>query len=504
MDEPRQPVIVGVGEVANTDDDRIVHPLELLAEAVDLAAADSGVGRRLLDRVGLVGAAPLSIYSDDDAAAMVAARFDLARLDTIETGYSGAGPLRLLAEAGRRIGAGELDAALLVGGVADASVKRARLRGEDPPAPPTSIWSQGSRHQAPVPAGRRRPVEGPLPAEIAAGAHLPVQLFALIESAMASHPGETWAEHRARLGRLMAPFTEVAAGRGELAWFPRVRTPAELATVRPDNRLVAQPYTKSMCSFPTVDLAAAVLVCAAEVADRLGVPAERRVHPWALATAKERVAPSGWPSMDRAPSLEMAGRHVLDHTGTDAAALAALDLYSCFPAAVQLGLSAFGVPTDDPRPFTLTGGLPYFGGPGASYGLHGLAAAAGHCRRHPGAVVGLTGVGGMPSDFAAGLVSTAPPEVDPSFVELEPPPSPVRTAPPGVGSATGTVVAMTVVHGPDGEAEAAPLVAELADGTRVGARPEDPDLPGAFAEVGLVGREVRLRAHPAGTTYSPA
>ncbi|MCD9623694.1 hypothetical protein [Rhabdothermincola salaria] len=502
MDQARLPVIVGVGEVANTDDDRIVHPLELLAEAVDHAVADSHAGRRLLDRVGLVGATPLSIYSEDRAADLVAARFGLAAADTVETGYTGSGPLRLLAEAGRRIAEGRIEAALLVGGVADASVKRARLRGEDPPAPPTSVWSQGSRHQAPMPSGRRLPVEGPLPAEIRAGAQMPVQLFALIESAMA-RPGESWAGHRARLGALMAPFTATAASRPEVAWFPRARSGADLAEVRPDNRLVAEPYTKSMCSFPTVDLAAAVLVCSVAEADRLGVPVERRVHPWATASVKDPMAPSRWAEMHRSPALGLAARTVLDHTGVDPAAIAAFDLYSCFPAAVQLGLDAFGVALDDPRPFTLTGGLPYFGGPGASYGLHGLAAAARRARADLGEVVALTGVGGMPNDFAAGLLAATPPERAPAFDEPPAPTSTVGPPPEAPVEGVATVVAMTVVHGPDGDAQAAPLVAELDDGARVGARTDDPDLMSQLTDTGLVGRPVRLTASEAGLTYQP-
>ena len=42
-----------------------------------------------------------------------------------------------------------------------------------------------------------------------------------------------------RMGRLFAPFTEVAA-KNPYAWFPKVRSAAELATVTPDNRTVEQ------------------------------------------------------------------------------------------------------------------------------------------------------------------------------------------------------------------------------------------------------------------------
>ncbi len=53
--------------------------------------------------------------------------------------------------------------------------------------------------------------------------------------------------------------------------------------------------------------------------------------------------------------------------------IATFDLYSCFPFPVFAICEALGLTGDDPRGLTLTGGLPYFGGPGNSYSLHGIA-----------------------------------------------------------------------------------------------------------------------------------
>ena len=50
--------------------------------------------------------------------------------------------------------------------------------------------------------------------------------------------------------------------------------------------------------------------------------------------------------------------------------IATFDLYSCFPFPVFVICDALGLDGDDPRGLTLTGGLPYFGGPGNSYSLH--------------------------------------------------------------------------------------------------------------------------------------
>ena len=53
--------------------------------------------------------------------------------------------------------------------------------------------------------------------------------------------------------------------------------------------------------------------------------------------------------------------------------IGALDLYSCFPSAVQIACDEMGIDPDDKRGLTVTGGLPYFGGPGNNYVTHSIA-----------------------------------------------------------------------------------------------------------------------------------
>ena len=66
-----------------------------------------------------------------------------------------------------------------------------------------------------------------------------------------------------------------------------------------------------------------------------------------------------------AKALAMAGRTIED--------IDILDLYSCFPSAVEIACRELGLAEDDPRGLTITGGLPYFGGPGNSYVLHSIS-----------------------------------------------------------------------------------------------------------------------------------
>jgi acetyl-CoA C-acetyltransferase len=507
------PVIVGVGQVANHDDQRIVHPVELLEAASRAALADAGIRP---DQVGAVYATPLSIFTSDDAGRLVGARLGLPTGMRRESGYSGAAPLRLLAEACRSVADGTIAAALVIGGIADASVRRARTLGIDPPAPPTSMWSQGSGGVRD--ARLRAPSFEGFTAEGAAGAGLPAHFFALIESSLGA--GLDPAVHRARLGALLAPFTEAAARRPDVAWFPTVRSAAEIADASVDNRLVAEPYTKRMCSFPTVDLAAAVVVSAGGLA----APSvrARAVRPLALTAAKDPHPPSARPTIHRSGALDRAVAAALARAVAEPADVALFDLYSCFPAAVQMAAAAFGLTDDDPRPRTVTGGLPYFGGPGASYSLHGLVCMVEEIRARPGDLGAVVGLGGMANDFGVAILAGAddgpsapgrpfgrPFGVGGAVEAVEPldlgvvddDPVPLRAS--VSGRVVGVVDAMTVVHDRDGGPTGAPVVARLPDGARVGARAADASLVAAVTGTTLVGREVRLEASGETVVWSP-
>jgi acetyl-CoA C-acetyltransferase len=70
-------------------------------------------------------------------------------------------------------------------------------------------------------------------------------------------------------------------------------------------------------------------------------------------------------------------------------------------ACVELGLRE-----DDSRGLTVTGGLPFFGGPGNNYSLHAIAEMVRRLRERPDAYGLVTANGGYLSKHAAGVYST--------------------------------------------------------------------------------------------------
>jgi acetyl-CoA C-acetyltransferase len=71
-------------------------------------------------------------------------------------------------------------------------------------------------------------------------------------------------------------------------------------------------------------------------------------------------------------------------------------------------IDGFGLAVDDPRGYTLTGGLPFFGGAGNNYSMHAIAEAVTRLRARPGAWAFVGANGGFMSKYSAGVYSTLP------------------------------------------------------------------------------------------------
>ena len=84
------------------------------------------------------------------------------------------------------------------------------------------------------------------------------------------------------------------------------------------------------------------------------------------------------------------------------------DLYSCFPSAVEVACEEFGLAEDDPRGLTVTGGLPYFGGPGNNYVTHAIAEMVSRVRAAPGRFGMVTANGNFLTKHAFGIYGTTP------------------------------------------------------------------------------------------------
>jgi acetyl-CoA C-acetyltransferase len=501
-DPERIPVVVASGQ--SIERDQLVSPVDLMERACEQALAQVPGLRGVIERLTVVdimtrtGPAPATelarrIGAGDRAGGTV------CEVSTI----GGNTPQWLVNRASSDIAAGRLSVTLIAGAEAIRSSRARRTAGL-----PRDDGLTGLPPDTVV--GDDRPGVGP--AETAIGLLAPVHVYPLFESVVGPRAGHAATEHRAAMGRLFAPFTDRAAAHS-YAWFPTSRTATEIATPSPRNRIVCEPYTKLMTAFLGSDQGAALVVCSLAAARRAGVD-DRAVFVWSGAEATDVRYPAERPDPGRSPAIAAAGRALFEAAGLAAGPTASigvddlglLDLYSCFPSAVELAAEALGLAQDDERGLTVTGGLPYFGGPGNNYTAHGIATLTDLLRDGGPDRLGLaTGVGWFITKHALGVYGSSPPpggfhRGDTAGAQARIDGTAVPTALEVDEEQVAAIVAATVVRDHDGAATAAPVIARLSDGRHMALAAEDDEVVvamGALDVPGLVGGSVVVRPGPA-------
>lgn len=483
---PETPCIVGVGQRTwHPDDvgaDGAPEPLVMWEEVARAAADDSAAGPRLLEALDDVEVVYCQTWQYDDPVGRLADRLRAHPARRHYSGIGGTTPQILVQDAAARILAGEVGSVLVVGAEALATQVRVTKAGE------RYLASFAPEEQPPF------PWEAPFhPAELAHALHGAYLAFALFDNARRAHLGVGLPEYRQQIAEMMAPMSTIAAANPN-AWFRTARSADDILTARPDNRMVAYPYTKYMIAVMDVDMAAALVMTSHAEADRMHVPADRRVYLRGWCDAYDPVYVAEHPDLGRSPAMEAASAEALRVAGAGIDDVAHLDLYSCFGSSLNFARDALGLAPDDARPLTVTGGLPYHGGPASNYMTHSLATMVDVLRRDPGALGLVSGVGMSMTKHVFGCYSTEPgplelPDRDAVTARVDAHGvAPVTEAHAGPAS----VATYSVLHGRDGAAESGLAVCDLPDGSRCYARFSDPELlAGAEAEE-LGGRTLHL------------
>jgi len=505
-DPERIPVVVASGQ--SIERDLVVNPVDLMERACEQALGLIPGIRGAIDRLSVVG---VMTRTGPAPATELARRIGASSAACEVTTIGGNTPQWLVNRASSDIAGGRLSVTVIAGAEAIRSSRARRAAGLP--------RDDGDTGLAPDPlVGDGLPGVGP--AEAAISLLVPVHVYPLFESVVAARAGRDAEAHRLAMGRLFAPFTWVAAEH-PCAWFPTVRTVDEIATPTPDNRIVAEPYTKRMTAFLGSDQGAALVVCSLAAARRAGI-ADRAVFVWSGAEATDVRFPTARPDPGRSPAIAAAGRALFAAASEAAGAgmgggmggrsgvgiddLEQLDLYSCFPSAVELAAEALGLATDDRRGLTVTGGLPYFGGPGNNYTTHAIATLTDLLRGAGTRTLGLTtGLGWFITKHSLGIYGSTPPpggfrRGDTTSAQARIDSSAIETAVAVDRPTVATVVAATVIRDGQGEPTGAPLIARLPDGRRMAVAPADHQVVEAMGGLdvpGLVGRSVVVQPGPA-------
>jgi len=478
--DSRLPVLVGAAQLEQRSDDprQSEEPLVRMRAALLAAAEDAG-SRALLARAEAV-CVIRGVWRYGDPARALAEQIGAPGARTLGTPFGGnlvQSAVNLLAA---RIQRGELEVALLTGAENGHSAARARKAGvrlaqtETPGAPDEQVAPDYPMSD---------------PAELARDLERPVQLYPIFENALRHARGESLETHRVRISELWARFNAVAVHNPH-AWLREPLSAEQIRTPSPGNRMVGFPYPKLMNSNSHVDQAAALILCSAGAAQRAGIPRERWLHVHAGSDAHDHLMVSNRADLCSSPAIRLAGRRVLELAGTSVGALRHVDLYSCFPVAVQIAAAELGIP--ESRTLTVTGGLTFGGGPLNNYVMHSIARMRELLLAEPGSRGLVTANGGFLSKHAFAVYSSDPPAgpFRHEDVQAEVDALPRREV---VQDAAGCaeLESYTVMYGADGPA-VAHAACLLPDGRRTWANAHDPDLLGAMTREEFCGRPVAL------------
>jgi acetyl-CoA C-acetyltransferase len=412
--DPRTPVIVGVGQSGERIDDpdyRAMSAVQLAAAAAQAALDDCGANpadvARVIDTVAGVRQFEISheravavLGKSNNYPRSVANRVGANPARAILEVIGGQGPQHLATELAATIAAGDSEVALIFGSDATSTERRFAKAEIKPDFTETVEGSLEDRGYGLEGLFSRYTVAHGL-----VGA--PAQ-YGLLENARRGRIGLSPAEYATQMGELFAPFTGIAA-KNPFSASPVERSPDELITVTDRNRLITDPYPRLLVARDQVNQGAAALLMSVEAARRLGVPEENWVYLRGHADVREQDLLDRR-DLSRSPASVLAVSEALSVAGIGLDDIATFDLYSCFPFPVFNICDGMDLATDDPRGLTLTGGLPYFGGAGNNYSMHGIAETVVQMRSRPGQY-GLVGAnGGIATKYSVGVYSTIPGE----------------------------------------------------------------------------------------------
>ena len=513
MSSDNMPILVGCGQFTQRTAqagkfEESLDPMQLLAIAADRALADTGAAEKLkgrIDNISVVrftadsseaGRLPIGQYNNPPRS--LGNRIGAKAKREYYTAAGGNTPQWLVNRTAEEITNGETTVALLAGSEDLASLMGALNKGvklnwgEDAGGEPTAIGDS------------RR---GSNDIERAHALYFPVNAYPLFENGIRGYKGRSVREHQLAIGNLFSPFSKVAAA-NQYSWFPKFRSPEEIAAPSESNRYVGFPYTKYMNAVIQVDMSAAIVMTNVKTARELGIAEDKWVYLHGCADATDIWHVSERVNYYSSPAIRMMGTKALAMAGKSVKDMDFIDLYSCFPSAVQIGCAELGIAEDDPRGLTVTGGLPYFGGAGNNYVMHSIVTMMEKVRSKRGSFGLVTANGWYVTKHSLGIYSTTPvlgdwKRDDPKTyqAEIDAMARPHVDAQP---NGEATIETYTVMHDRTGP-KMGIIVGRLANGHRFLAHtPSDPATLASLMDRECLGRKGTVTAGSPTNTFIPS
>ncbi|TXT58915.1 MAG: Acetyl-CoA acetyltransferase [Promethearchaeota archaeon] len=399
MEKKISPVIIGASQF--TQDKELtprLDPVGLMEKVCeDLFSNLDNKIRTIIDGVYMVN---INSWSYEDAPERLSKKLGIAPKEKVYLPDGGDTPQKLANRASKAISSGKREAILIIGAESAYSVYQAKKGNLQ------LNWPE-----------KKKPtyMEGELwnginDFENKYKLIVPAYTYALFETALRALKGRSIEEHQRIIGELFAKFSKIASEH-PYAWNNNSYTANEIITPSKKNRLVAHPYTKRMCSNMFVDQAACILMTSEEVAMELKVDENSWVYLMGGSDLKDIHEITRRPSLTNSLPVKMGVEIALKQAGLTIDKIDTFDIYSCFPSIVEIIVEELGLTLNDSRDFTITGGLPYFGGPWSNYSLHAIVTAVHRIQEDPSLNIMVVANGGYNTKKSIGVYGKNPPKI---------------------------------------------------------------------------------------------
>jgi len=378
------PVLVGCSQYLDQKGSEGLNYLDILTVACEKAIQDCEAKIPLkehLDTVSVIrftGDTPnresftTNLFNYSNMPRSLSNALNVTVPNEIYTTTGGNSPQLLLNEICNRIKDGEVNCALLTGGEALDTFVSILKEGKD------VSWSDDPGGE-PESLGSLRDLGSEF--EKKHGIFEPSSVYPLFANGIRSNERKTSKQHIKEIGQLFSRFSEIASN-NQYAWFKVHRSPQEITEVTPQNRMIGFPYTKYMNSIIRVNQSAALIVTSAKKAKEMGIPASKWIFMHGACCLNDIWNVTERTNFYSSPAIKKCSEAIFQKSGFTQSDISFFDLYSCFPSAVQIAKKEIGIPDEDGRDLSVTGGLPYYGGPGSAYVVNSIASMMNKLRKN--------------------------------------------------------------------------------------------------------------------------
>ena len=406
-------VIVGVGELVQQvpeDLNAAFSPLDLMERAARMALKDTGAKSLAseIDTLAVVrtfsdSGAPLKSPFGDavNPPRSIAKRLDIDPETAVYSELGGHTPQAFVNEFATKIASGLSSIVLLVGAEALANQKalrRAKYKAD---------WSDDIDGQIDNRLGNSLTDTVDIEQVPNEFTNIP-SIYSVFENARRARLNQSRAEYGNDCADLFARFSQVAAGH-PCSMFPESSSTKEVKSISEKNTPVTDIYPRAMVAKDGVNQGASLIMMSEDKAREMGIAADKWIYPVAGSEASDLTI-AHREDISSSIAMTVAYNAVFAAAGLTVDDMTCMDIYSCFPIAVFAACEAMGIQPDDPRGLTLTGGLPFFGGAGNNYSMHGIASMVDTLRGDPGSRGLVLANGGFLSKESAGIYSTQRPD----------------------------------------------------------------------------------------------